>query len=214
MLTLHERRSHNLSVICGRMPSTNPQKFFIEARDYKRSNSEERYYRSRWLLTLLRTYDCRCGMCGVDRDGLELDHFWIPKSKGGNFILTCADTSRRINNAVPLCMQCNRNKLDNEAVLTPDQAILISRANGKMTAMMNGLSAPSDSAEIIGYQPGDEMREHELGADAGCIHLKQAMRRFRRTGDNIEQLTAAVNEYVLAAERPKISVDLDYAISL
>lgn len=197
MLTLRQRRSHNMRAMYAQLPSCDPARFIIEPRDYKRNNSDERYYRNRWLLTLLRVYDCRCGICGSDKDGLELDHFWIPKSKGGNFILKSADKGHKINNAVPLCMQCNRNKLDNTFEPDREQAARLLRCNSQMTAKLNDWAVAPVDAELIGYQPGDEMREHEL--EEGCVHLKRAMRRYRSVGDNLEELKAAIDEYTCAS---------------
>ncbi len=50
-----------------------------------------------------------CATCGADDNGLDLDHFFIPKSKGGNFVLKRKD-GVLINNAVPMCETCNRTK--------------------------------------------------------------------------------------------------------
>mgnify|MGYP006277152871 CR=1 FL=1 len=175
------------------MPSRDPSNFMIEERDYKRNNSDERYYRHRWMLTLLRTYDCACAMCGSDQDGLELDHFWIPKSKGGNFILRSLVTGTRVNNAVPLCIHCNRKKLDYEPILDEVQRNRIALINGQMTALI--CERPFVVGELAGYEPGDEMRDKEL--DKHQIALKHIMRHYRKTGEGLNELKQAVDRYLL-----------------
>lgn len=193
MSTLEQRREHNLSIIRGMSPSRDPSEFIIEPRDYKRNNSDERYYRNRWMLTLLRVYDCACAMCGSDRDGLELDHFWLPKSKGGNFILRSALTGSRVNNAVPLCVQCNRKKIDNEPILTIHQHNRIAIANTEMTSLI--CERPIILGEPAGYEPGDEMRDSEL--DQYQLGLKRIMRQYRKTGEGLDELRNAVDCYLL-----------------
>jgi hypothetical protein len=40
---------------------------------------------------------------------LEFDHFWLPKSQGGNFAMR-STAGYYVNNCIPLCRSCNASK--------------------------------------------------------------------------------------------------------
>ena len=40
---------------------------------------------------------------------LQFDHFWFPKSAGGNFLMRSLD-GIYVNNCIPLCGSCNASK--------------------------------------------------------------------------------------------------------
>ncbi len=77
--------------------------------DYKRDNEKDRSFRTLYFLRLLQHFECKCAHCGAVDNGVDIDHYFIPKCKGGNFLLKhkCGAT---ILNAVPLCKTCNRSK--------------------------------------------------------------------------------------------------------
>lgn len=85
------------------------QQLIIRDSDFNRDNEAERTFRRIYLLRLLAIYDNACGICGSRENGLDLDHFFVPKSQGGNFVLIRTD-GLRVNNAVPMCESCNRAK--------------------------------------------------------------------------------------------------------
>lgn len=91
-------------------PSDNPSDYVLDQNSHKRYTAREQGSRRAYVLKLLRAFDCRCAVCQADDNGVELDHFFIPKCRGGDFVLTEAVTKRKRLNAVPLCMTCNRDK--------------------------------------------------------------------------------------------------------
>ena len=156
-LSLQARREMNLMILSQSLPSSDPNLYVIERRSYSRSNSDERLYKTKWWATLMRVYDCRCGLCGEDRDGIELDHFWIPKSHGGCFTMRLRSSGKLVNNAVPLCTRCNRQKQDDVVHLTDKQLVHLADANRRMSAVVND-DVVAEPAKLSGYQPGDERR--------------------------------------------------------
>jgi hypothetical protein len=83
--------------------------YAISIQDFKRNNEWEQNYRKEHLLTLLKLFDNKCAKCGNMNNGIDLDHFFISKHDGGNFAMK-EKSGRLINNAIPLCRSCNREK--------------------------------------------------------------------------------------------------------
>lgn len=77
--------------------------------DYDRGSRIDREFMKRLKLPLLSFFGCRCAMCGCQDNGCDIDHYFIPKAKGGNFVMLLLD-GRLSMNAVPLCEACNRSK--------------------------------------------------------------------------------------------------------
>jgi hypothetical protein len=90
-------------------PSENPSLYKTDQNSYKRYSAREQGFRRTYTLKLLKAFDCTCANCGADDNGMELDHFFVPKCSGGDFVLVEAAGTKRLN-AVPLCMTCNREK--------------------------------------------------------------------------------------------------------
>lgn len=201
-LSLQQKRQHNLNAISQSMPTANPADYVIERRNYSRNNSDERLYRTKWWPTLMRIYDCRCGLCQEDRDGLELDHFWIPKSHGGNLILVHASTRRLVNNAVPLCTACNRQKHESIIELNAPQLVRIAAANREMTAKLNDAPSVEGKAVLYRYEPGDERRA--LGVDNSVICEVAKIYKSNPTPEILSILKADINEYLFAPEDVKL----------
>lgn len=97
------------------------ENLLVEDEDYKRENGKDRDFRKLYTLKLLQHFDNRCAMCGSQDNSVHLDHYFIPKSHGGNFLLKCAD-GRQLLNCVPLCQSCNCSKSDK--LIEPDEKIL------------------------------------------------------------------------------------------
>ena len=76
--------------------------------NFKRENLVDRLYRKFYKNRLLQFFENKCAVCNAWDNGLDLDHFFLPKVKGGNFLIT--SFNNLMNNAVPLCMSCNRSK--------------------------------------------------------------------------------------------------------
>ena len=141
----------------------------------------------------MRTYDCRCGLCGEDRDGIELDHFWIPKSHGGCFTMRLRATGKLVNNAVPLCTRCNRQKQDDVIELTQPQLLHLAGANRKMSAIIND-DVVVELAPLSGYQPGDERRA--LGVH-GYLREMAVLYKSNPTPEMLAMLREDIDRYLL-----------------
>lgn len=197
-LSLQQKRQENIATISQSLPSTDPSAYAIERRDYSRSNSDERLYKIKWWPTLMRLYDCRCALCGEDRDGIELDHFWIPKSHGGNLLLRHQLTNQLINNGVPLCTTCNRRKQESIIKLNEFQLVQIADANRKMTAMINGVPAAEPLAKLHRYEPGDERRA--LGVEESYLLHTAQLYKADPSPEALESLKTYINHYLLVEE--------------
>ncbi len=88
---------------------TDDSAYVIVGADYSRDSTLDRIYRARFAYVLSRAFDGHCCMCGEGMGQLEFDHFWHPKSEGGNFVMRSRD-GHYVNNCVPLCRSCNASK--------------------------------------------------------------------------------------------------------
>ncbi len=85
--------------------------YLIDQRGIERSNPIERKFKRRFLFELLETFHHQCASCHKGDVKLTLDHFFIPKSQGGNLMVK----SKRgywVCNALPMCRKCNQRKRD------------------------------------------------------------------------------------------------------
>jgi 5-methylcytosine-specific restriction endonuclease McrA len=99
----------------NRFFSDKPEDYNISIDDFKRNNEVDSAYRKENLLFLLQLFNNQCANCGDMDNGVDLDHFFISKNKGGNFSLA-HKSGQLINNAIPLCRSCNRQKSDNNYI--------------------------------------------------------------------------------------------------
>lgn len=90
--------------------SLNPSDYIIEEKGFKRSNSVERRFKRRYFFDLLEVFDHKCFSCERSVK-IECDHFFIPKSKGGNLMIQHRK-GYWICNAILLCRACNSRKED------------------------------------------------------------------------------------------------------
>ena len=113
----------------------------ITPTDFDRDNEADRGYRKMFLLRLLTHFGNRCPVCDRDDRGLDLDHFFLPKSAGGNFVLLRRD-GVRINNAVPMCESCNRRKGTRHYLGSVSPAVVqrILEMNREMNKLLNPTS--------------------------------------------------------------------------
>lgn len=193
-LSLQQKRQENAAILSQSLPSTNPSDYVIERRNYSRSNSDERLYKVKWWPTLMRAYDCRCALCDEDQDGIELDHFWIPKSHGGNPILRHRLTNQLVNNSVPLCSACNRRKQESIISLNNSQLVKIAKANCEITAAINGVNA-APLAELHRYELGDERRA--LGVEPGLLLEIARLYKSEPTPSILEVLKVEIDYYLM-----------------
>lgn len=90
-------------------------KLIIDDYCFERNSEVDKEYRSKYLLFLIEKVGNKCPICGKSDNGIELDHFFIPKKDGGNFIIV-TKSGVVINNAMPMCTSCNRSKSDKKAI--------------------------------------------------------------------------------------------------
>lgn len=116
--------------------SDNTDDYIIEASDLERDNDYDPNYKKTYREVLFHLYDNRCPLCQKNQCE-HLDHFFIPKCKGGNFIMVTKE-GNFVNNAVPLCSKCNLKKGKNsyKKYFSPEQLEYISRRNSIMTSVL------------------------------------------------------------------------------
>ena len=84
------------------------QDYIIHNSDYERASIVDQHFHKMYKFKILDLFSNRCVKTG-DMEMIEMDHFIIPKSKGGNFILMHKDGYLLLN-AIPLCRSENSNK--------------------------------------------------------------------------------------------------------
>ena len=112
--------------------------YIISKEDYKRGNPVDNDYRKTWFLTLLKIYDNKCANCGDSSNGCDLDHFVFAKNEGGNLIMKHRD-GYFVNNAIPLCQNCNRSKGDQDYnnFFSEEKLLELFTKNAEMTKLIN-----------------------------------------------------------------------------
>jgi 5-methylcytosine-specific restriction endonuclease McrA len=114
-----------------------PEDYVIQPENFKRNNPADARYRKLNLLNLLKLFDNKCANCGNTDNGIDLDHFFISKTHGGNFKLQ-HKTGKWINNAIPLCKSCNREKSSKGLkFFTQTKMLEILAKNATMTSKLN-----------------------------------------------------------------------------
>lgn len=110
----------------------------ISPEDFERDTPAEKQYLYKYRTTILRAFDNRCAICLAHDKGIEMDHHYICKADGGTFGLAHR-TGVIINNAVPLCVPCNRRKKDKSYKLFCSKADIerIKRISSSITQYIN-----------------------------------------------------------------------------
>lgn len=84
--------------------------YLIVGSDHSRDSRIDVFYKKKFDRLLSHAFEGHCCKCGKGMGQLEFDHFWFPKSKGGNFLMRNKKERVYINNCVPLCRTCNAQK--------------------------------------------------------------------------------------------------------
>lgn len=90
--------------------------YLIKEDDYKRNSEKDKLFLKKYKMILLEMFNNRCVKSGVMED-IELDHFFIPKSKGGSFLMEQAN-GKFVLNVVPLNKKINSSKKDKNVIDT------------------------------------------------------------------------------------------------
>ncbi len=104
-----EMRAKAINKTLGGDLSFDPTDYVIVGPDYSRDSRIDNYYRNHFSQLLSRAFDGHCCKCGEGMGQLEYDHFWWPKSSGGNFLMR-HKSGTYVNNCIPLCRSCNSSK--------------------------------------------------------------------------------------------------------
>jgi len=193
-VNLLERRETNIGIWLALAPSADPGVYKILRTAYKRKNADEKLYTSKFLLPILRIFDCRCAICGADDDGLEMDHFWVPKDRGGNLMMKLRDGEAYVNNGIPTCGACNRAKSNGVADLPSVKLAEIIMKNRWATAVVNDVDVEVP-AGIRDFEDGDEVLA--LSSESS---LKMFAELYRDTKEpaHYDHLCLVISEYVVA----------------
>lgn len=107
---------------------------------HRRSNFIERRFRRRYHFELLEIFDHSCANCKRSLTKLEIDHFFIPKSLGGNLMMQ-HKRGYWVSNGILLCRRCNANKADQSVNDFFNEDVLedILKKNTKTSFAINGL---------------------------------------------------------------------------
>lgn len=89
----------------------NRDRFVILKNSYNRGNAVDNYVQSSLKNLILNCFENKCVKCGSSED-LTLDHYWLSKNEGGNFIMKEVESRNLINNTIVLCRKCNAAKSD------------------------------------------------------------------------------------------------------
>ena len=88
--------------------SVDKKDYIILDDDYERSNKIDKYFNKKYKFRMLEIFNNKCAKTNSIED-IEIDHFLIPKSKGGNFILF-HKKGYLLLNAIPLHKAVNLEK--------------------------------------------------------------------------------------------------------
>jgi 5-methylcytosine-specific restriction endonuclease McrA len=83
--------------------------FLIRKTDYKRGNLLDNFIRSKWKQTIHEAFTGQCFVCAAGSD-LTIDHLWLPKNEGGNFVMCVGENALLSSNVLLLCRSCNSAK--------------------------------------------------------------------------------------------------------
>lgn len=117
--------------------SFNPKNYQIQKEDFERNNDIDKYFNKKYKFRILKLFDSMCVKTGKIEE-IEMDHFLIPKSRGGNFILLHKDGYLLIN-AVPLTKSVNLDKKDDYGFnyFSSDEVSLILKKLEKINILLN-----------------------------------------------------------------------------
>jgi hypothetical protein len=200
----HYRREKNKAVrslMEGYEIEDDPAQFMIRPQDRERGGTREKRYRKKYKLILLEEFGNRCCRCGARKQGLDLDHFFMPKKKGGTFAMWHKD-GFWVNNAIPLCQTCNRSKGKKSHTTYFDQEKLmqIMDVNQRMTRRLNDDQFLGQGPEEIegidpsGVEVSDEvMQEPNTSVFA---YMQSAIERVVGLAGTIKGTGKAIGDFI------------------
>lgn len=114
--------------------------YFIVGSDYSRESRIDRFYKQHIRYTLSKAFNGHCCKCNEGMGQLEFDHFWLPKSQGGNFAMRHKN-GLYINNCIPLCKSCNLSKSAKNYLdfFSQDEVVRLLSINKQVESKLNHL---------------------------------------------------------------------------
>ena len=96
----------------------------IRNKDYKRGNALDNFIRSKWDKIIQGFFSDKCFICKANTD-ITMDHLWIPKNEGGNFVMCVGESCLLMSNILLLCRSCNsaKGELPVERFFSVDQIV-------------------------------------------------------------------------------------------
>ena len=108
-----ERSGYTFAMSTLLVEESLPPGYEIRGADSVRDNAIDPWIKRRYRAIILEAFGNECAHCG-NRQNLDLDHLWWPKSRGGNFAMRYA--SGPVANVTVLCRSCNSSKGEAPAV--------------------------------------------------------------------------------------------------
>lgn len=115
--------------------SFDPSDYSIIKEDYKRYNVVDASFKDNYKRQILRLFNGKCVNCRSGKD-IELDHFIIPKSMGGNFIMF-HKKGYKVINCIPLCSDCNKRKSNKQDFFEEETIYRIQKRLSKFQKVLN-----------------------------------------------------------------------------
>lgn len=105
--------------------------------DYALHGYSDKKVRKKHADKIKSIYNRECAICGCKDDKeLTLDHYYIPRSKGGMFIMRDRNINAIYSNCVLLCQECNVKKAAmsvNDYITDKKKRLKIAKINSQLT---------------------------------------------------------------------------------
>lgn len=135
--------------------------------DKSRDNFKEYFYKREYRKYVFNQFGNRCANCKYNyRRFLQMDHYFMPKIRGGNFKMLHKD-GYYVNNCIPLCMYCNKRKSarSRRSFFTPEKLLYIDSVNKKITNLLNknllGIKVPETLPDRLKKEEVFKSKKHK-----------------------------------------------------
>jgi len=134
----NEIKKHTFPKDLDYFVSENPEEYIILEEDFLRNSPKEISFMLKHKALILSMYGNRCAACKTSTNGIDFDHYYISKNRGGCFQMQHRN-GYLVCNAVPLCVSCNRSKGDRHysTVCSREQSKFIHELNQVLTKIVN-----------------------------------------------------------------------------
>lgn len=169
------------------------ERYVILKNNYSRGNAVDNYTYSSLKDMIMQVFGNKCIKCGSTED-LTLDHLWLSKNEGGNFIMKEIETHNLINNTIVLCRKCNSSKSDQAYTIFFNNAQLynITQLSILLSHFYNEDSSTRSKCNMAYANYYSRLRKQsksETDAASTIINIDQAhqtLEEFKKTRNNKE----------------------------